>query len=184
MSEGVQDDAALSGAPEDAQEIERKFALPLKVGHADERTMEIALGRNLTIVLEIFAAERGCKAEELILFREGEDEPLSALIVINADYPHHRRHHVHHIGDVKVSIFYKTESRHREFKRQSTVEDVLAWAIKVFGIDPSMATEFELARHDKKEELPGTEHIGHLAGKEHTLQLDLVRGDIANGCGA
>ena len=44
-----------------------------------------------------------------------------------------------------------------------------------------MATEFELARHGQKEELPGTEHIGHLAGHHHVLELDLVRGDIANG---
>jgi hypothetical protein len=45
-----------------------------------------------------------------------------------------------------------------------------------------MATEFVLTRHGQKEELPGSEHVGHLAGHHHyTLELDLVRGDIANG---
>jgi hypothetical protein len=58
---------------------------------------------------------------------------------------------------------------------------VLVWAIKAFNIDPGMATEFELTRRGGKEELPGAEHIGHVAGHHHELELDLVRGDIANG---
>ncbi len=118
----------------------------------------------------------------LLLVREGEDEPLSAMILIDASYPRHRRHHVHHQGEVKVNVHYQADIRHRDFKRQATVEDILTWAITVFSIDPTMATEFELARHGQREELPGTEHVGHLAGHEHELALDLVRGDIANGC--
>ena len=35
--------------------------------------------------------------------------------------------------------------------------------------------------HGQKEELIGPEHIGHLAGKNCEVELDLVRGDIANG---
>ena len=41
--------------------------------------------------------------------------------------------------------------------------------------------EFELTRRGQREELPEPEHIGHLAGKDRKLALDLVRGVIANG---
>ena len=179
MTEQVRDDVAL----EEVQKVERKLALLVKAGLTDERTLQLEPGHRLTAVLEIFAAERGCEVEELVLLREGENEPLSALAVIEVGYPSHRRHHVHHVGDVEVTVFYQADNRHREFKRHATVEDVLVWAVKVFGIDPSMATEFELARHSQKEELPGQEHVGHLAGNHHVLELDLVRGDIANGNG-
>ena len=80
-----------------------------------------------------------------------------------------------------VSVNYQASQRSRVFKRFEAVKEVLIWAIDVFEIDASMATEFELARHDQKEELFGAEHIGHLAGKNCELELDLVRGDIANG---
>jgi len=184
MTEGVGNEPALKAGPVVVGGVDRKRTLLVKAGHDDERAVEFESGRSFNAVLEIFAAERGCKVDELVLFREGGDEPLSALVVIEADYPRHRRHHLHYVGDVKVTVFYQTEKHHREFKRRSTVEDVLVWAIKVFGVDPSMATEFELARHGHKEELPGAEHIGHLSGRHHALELDLVRGDIANGSGA
>jgi hypothetical protein len=53
-----------------------------------------------------------------------------------------------------------------------------------FNIDASMADEFELARHGVKEELPGTDHLGKVAGGSKRLGLDLVRGDMANGASA
>ncbi len=160
---------------------ERDHQFPVKAGQGDERTVDVPSGRNVTVILEIFAAERGCAVEELVLIREGEDEPLSGIVLIDADYPRNRRHHVHHVSAVKVTVFYQAGSHDHEFRRQATVDDVLAWVIKAFNIDPSMAPEFELARHGEKEELSGAEHIGHLAGRHCELALDLVRGDIANG---
>lgn len=178
MTETVDDGAALAMEPESAL----KLPLAVKAGLGDERTFEFALGSSVTAILGVFAAERGCRVEELIMFREGEDEPLSAIILMEAEYPRHRRHHVHHKGEVKLTVYYQEEIRHRDFRRQATVEDVLAWAIEAFKkIDPSLATEFELALHGQKDELPATEHVGHLAGHHHELALDLVRGDIANG---
>ena len=80
-----------------------------------------------------------------------------------------------------MTVNYQAGQYRRVFKRFEAVKDVLIWAIEVFEIDASMATEFELARYGQKEELFGAEHIGHLAGKNCELELDLVRGDIANG---
>lgn len=117
----------------------------------------------------------------MIIIREGDDEPLTSTVLIEAAYPHKRRHHVHRVGDVEVTVYYQARQDTRRFRRSATVEDVLTWAIAAFQVDPTMASEFELTRHGNKEELPGTEHVGHLAGAHRELALDLVRGSIANG---
>ncbi len=162
-------------------QAERKFSIPVKLGCIEERFVELELGSSVTAILEVVAAERGCNVEELILVREGETEPLTPAIVVDANYFHQRRHHVHHTGEVAVTVYYQEGEHRRAFKRFEAVKDVLAWAIEVFDIDSSMAAEFELARRGHKEELHGPEHVGHLAGKDCELALDLVRGDIANG---
>ncbi|GLS37303.1 hypothetical protein GCM10010869_28960 [Mesorhizobium tianshanense] len=158
-----------------------KIKIPVKTGHGEERVIELKLRSRVTEIVDIVAAERGCRVEELVLIRDGDDEPLTSIVLIEADYPHKRRHHVHLAGDVEVTVYYQAGQDTRRFRRSATVEDVLTWAIAVFKVDPSMASEFELTRHGQKEELPGTEHIGHLAGAQRDLALDLVRGDIANG---
>ena len=170
-----------SGACGSSPQAPGKIAISVKSGYAEERVVELELGSRVAAVLEVIAAERGCLVEELILFREGEGEPLTSAIVVDENYPHKRRHHIHHPDEVTVTVSYQEGQQSRVFKRFEAVKDVLAWAIEVFHIDTSMATEFELARHGHKEELPDPEHIGHLAGKECELALDLVRGDIANG---
>ena len=80
-----------------------------------------------------------------------------------------------------MTVYYQAGDDRREFKRFEAVKDVLAWAIVAFKVDASLATELVLVRHGQKDELPEREHIGHLAGKDGDLALDLVRGDIANG---
>ncbi|MCY4499149.1 MAG: hypothetical protein OXC14_17930 [Rhodospirillaceae bacterium] len=83
--------------------------------------------------------------------------------------------------EVKVTVYYQSGEESLEFKRFEAVKDVLGWAIKVFKVDGSLATELVLVRHGEKDELPEREHVGRLAGKDNDLALDLVRGDIANG---
>ncbi len=161
-----------------------KVVVPVKWDLGDERVVEIELGSPVTVILGLIAAERSCLAEELVLVREGADEPLSSAIAIDENYPYDRRHHVHHSGEVAVTVFYQADRQCQAFKRFEAVKDVLAWAIHVFNVDLSLAAEFELTRHGQKEELRSHEHIGHLAGKECELALDLVRGDIANGSGS
>lgn len=157
------------------------ITISVNTGHAEERIVELELGGRVIDILDIVAAERGCCVEELILFREGEDEPLASVILVEADYPHKRRHHVHHAGAVEVTVYYQAGQHTHSFKRNATVKNVLAWAIQVYQIDSSLATELGLARHGQREELQESEHIGHLAGAHRELALDLVRGDIANG---
>ena len=158
-----------------------KVAIPVRTGHGDDRFVEVELGSRVTAVLEVIAAERRCQVDELVLIRDQERDPLSSEIAVDEKYPHGCRHHVHHSGEVTVTVNYQAAQSERTFKRFEAIKDVLAWSIKVFEIDASMATEFELALHGQKEELFGAEHVGHFAGKNCELELDLVRGVIANG---
>ena len=170
-----------AGAYGESPQAQCKVAIPVKWGYAEEQIVELELGCSVTAILEIVSAERDCLVEELILAREGESEPLTSAIVVDENYPHKHRHHVHHQGEVTVTVYYQACKHSRAFKRFEAVKDVLPWAIDVFDVDSSLATEFELTPHGQKEELHGPEHIGHLAGKNCELDLDLVRGDIANG---
>jgi hypothetical protein len=158
-----------------------KIALTVKTSLKEERILDIENGQTAGSILIVIAAEWSCPAEELILFRDGESNPVPAAAVIGPRYPHRHRHHVHRANDVEVIVHYQADSYRRPFKRFQTVEATLDWAISAFNIDPTMAPEFELARAGTKEELSLTEHIGHLAGRDHCIELDLVRGDIANG---
>lgn len=160
---------------------EGEIKIPVKFGCKQEREIVLKIGSNVTAILDVFASEWGVRVEELLLVREGEAEALVASITVDIDYPHRRRHHVHHARDVNITAFYQAGSHHQNFERHATVEDVLTWAVKVFNIDAQIAPEFELALHNTSEQLPGSEHIGHLAGCHHDLLLDVIRGDIANG---
>jgi len=166
-----------------AEHLHGKIKIPVKTGLAEKRMIELEFGRSVMEILAVMASEFGCHVEELILVREGEEGPLTEAIIVDAEYPHKRRHHVHRAGDVKVTVYYQAGSLSQSFRRYASVEDVLRWAIGAYHIDPAVATECALALHghDQKEELPGAEHIGHLAGPHHELTLELVRGVIANG---
>ena len=174
---GTNEAVSCGGVPQ----AEPKIAIRVKLDRAEERVVELKRGASVSTILEIVAAERGCGIEELVLAREGEDEPLTSGVVVDTGYPHKRPHHVHYPGEVKVMVYYQASDDSREFKRFEAVKDVLAWAIVAFKVDASLATELVLVLHGQKDELPEREHIGHLAGKDSDLAFDLVRGDIANG---
>ena len=169
-----------SGVCGSSPQAHSKISVPVKLDYAEERVVELELGSRVTAVLEIVAAERGCRVEELVLLREGEGELLTSDLMVDADYPD-KCHHVHYLGEVTVIVYYQAGQHSRAFKRFEAVKDVISWAIEAFGIDGSLATELVLVRHGQKDELPEREHIGHLTGKGCELALDLVRGDIANG---
>ena len=165
----------------DAPQVEAKIEIRVKVDCAEARVFELEQGASAAGILEAVAADHDCGVEELVLVREGEDEPLVVDVVVDTGDTNKRPFHVHYPGEVKVTVFYQDRHDVHEFKRFEAVKDVLAWAIEAFKIDSSLATELVLVRHGQKEELPEREHIGHLAGKDSELALDLVRGDIANG---
>lgn len=162
-------------------ELPLKIAVTVKTGWDEERIVEIEAGEPAVAILVVIAAERGCVVEELLLFRDGENDPIPGGTTIGPDYPHRHRHHVHRTRDIEVIVHYQADSHRRKFKRSQTVEAVLDWAIPTFGIDPTMAPEFELARSGTTEELPLSEHLGHLAGRHDCLELNLIRSEMPNG---
>tara|TARA_R110002072_G_scaffold109323_3_gene236563 strand:- start:241 stop:558 length:318 start_codon:yes stop_codon:yes gene_type:complete len=83
---------------------------------------------------------------------------------------------------IAVTVNYQAQTQTMAFAPNTKVEDVLLWAISVFGIDASLATEMELAIAGEEAELAGGKPLASIAKGEKTLVLDLLRGDIANGC--
>lgn len=164
--------AASETEPPDLRRIPVRF-------EARDLFLKVRTGETIEHLLKIVATDHGVLIEDIYIVREGDDAPLPSKHPIHDG--HQRRHHVHHRQPVTVTVNYQAASRHREFRRHATLEAVLDWAIGAFGIDASMAGEFELTRSGSTEELPLSDHVGHLAGKDHALALDLVRGDIANG---
>lgn len=86
-------------------------------------------------------------------------------------------------GTIAVTMHYQGKAEVKHFSPSATVEEVLDWALelKSFGIDPAMVNEFQLARLGSKDELPLGGHLGKVAAGTKHIDLDLVRGDIANG---
>ena len=84
---------------------------------------------------------------------------------------------------IAVTVHYQAKQATKQFSPSATVEDVLDWALDLhdFGIDPAMVNEIQLARLGVKEELALGDHLGKTAAGSKAIELDLVRGDIANG---
>lgn len=143
--------------------------------------VDVVPGQHLAIILDVIARDYGATVTELIILRDGHGDVLDHHAPIGHEYPHHRRHHVHHRGPVAVTVHYKEATRHRDFVRQATFEQVLDWAINIFTIDASLAAECELTQEGSTQELTLSDHVGHLARGCDALILNLVRGDIANG---
>ena len=162
-------------------QTESLIPIRVKLGCVEERVIELNRGASVDRILEIVAEERGFNIKELVLTCEGHDTPLTSGELVDTGYPNQLTHHIHYLGEVKITVNYQAGQIYREFKRFEAVKDVLSWAIHQFKIDSSLATELVLVCHGQRDELAEREHIGHLAGQNHDLEFDLVRGDIANG---
>lgn len=88
-------------------------------------------------------------------------------------------------GTIAVTMHYQGKKQEKRFSAHATIEEVLDWALdlKEFGIDPAMVNDFQLARFGSKHELALGDHLGKIAAGAKAIELDLVRGDIANGAG-
>jgi hypothetical protein len=83
---------------------------------------------------------------------------------------------------ITVTVNYQAQTETLAFAPNTKVKDVLLWAISIFGIDATLATEMELAIAGESDELAGGKPLASIVKGESSLVLDLVRGDIANGC--
>ena len=88
---------------------------------------------------------------------------------------------MHGNSEITVTVHYQERSEPYVFARGAKVTDVQLWAIGIFSIDDSLATEMELALHGTTDELAGSKPLASLVHGGSTLVLDLIRGEIANG---
>jgi hypothetical protein len=146
--------------------------------------ISLRAGTRLRGVVEIIARKAGYEATAAMLFREDEATPIDLEIIIGPDYPCHRKHHVHRCREIDVVVYYGKASHSHCYPPSTRVETVLHWAVKRFGIDATIASEFELTLLGSTEELPGSLHIGSLPKHPACrVELNLVRGVIPNGDG-
>jgi hypothetical protein len=150
-------------------------------GLASAEIIAVTRGSSLREVIEIAARQGGYAHQEALIFLEGDGTPLDPATLLTDAHPHHRKHHVHRLREIEVVVLY-TRNVERRYPPSTKVETVLAWAVKELGIDPAMATEFELAVVGSDVEVPGAKHIGSLV-KHPACRIDfnLIRGVIPNG---
>ena len=95
----------------------------------------------------------------------------------------HRDHvHCNRCRKVAVAVFYNAEQT-RSFAPSATIEKVLHWALRAFGLKGADALDKVLRLSDAPtEELPESAHIGSFA-KHHTceVRLNLTSKELPNG---
>ena len=84
--------------------------------------------------------------------------------------------HVSLCDEVDVKVYQTDRDIERSFSPADTVQTVFNWAVGPAGFK---LTDTEAAKHilatcDKREETDSEDHIGHYAGDDHNVCLDLV----------
>jgi hypothetical protein len=165
-----------------------KLTMNIEIPVEGEGLLEVELisaqpGLTILSVVTAFSQKTGIAVEELLIFEEDAEEPLSLDVVIDEGRAN-LIHHVHRAKEIEVKVYYNGLEAKKAFPPSARVQRVLAWAVKVpeFRIDPTIAPEMELALHNETMELPKRAHIGrYVKHVHHKLNLDLIRGVIPNG---
>lgn len=114
--------------------------------------------------------------EALLVFLEGQDEPLDEQAALEAVGVRPRgRVHVNRCRKVKVEVNFNGRDKSHPFSPSTTVAAVKAWADDKFGLSGVDATEHALQRCGTTERPPDDTHIGSLvAAGTCVLCFDLV----------
>lgn len=153
-------------------------------GLPEVQVVSFAEGTPARAVLERVATLSGRSSETALLFVEDEDSPVD-IESSRVDETWSRVvHHVHRTGRIAVLVHYNGAQREHPFSPSTRVQRVLDWAVgpSGFALDPVIAPEMDLALHGQTDPLPRDAHIGRYVEHPHTaLELDLIRGVVANG---
>jgi len=135
-------------------------------------------------ILKVRLVEKHGVAHDVLMFLEGEDEPIDEAILIgDRATAKGLKVHVHRCRHVEVTVTFNGETVERRFSPSATVARVKHWAAEdKFGMSDEEAGEHVLqiaGTHDRP--APGT-HIGALTdGKVCGLAFDLVPDERVNG---
>lgn len=114
---------------------------------------------------------------------EGEEEPCEPHRKLHECGIKHRNHlHCNRCRRIEVAVFYNGE-QNGSFAPSATIEKVLHWALRAFGLTGADALDKVLRLSDAPtEELPESAHIGSFA-KPHTCEthLNLTSKELPNG---
>jgi hypothetical protein len=136
---------------------------------------EAAIVSDLLRILE----SRGVDTAELLIFKEGHDEPLEH---------HHPLHghenpvfHAHRCRRIEVTVHYKTEAFHDHFAPSTTVARLTHWAVQKARLGKEEAEEHVLQISGTRIQPPLSAHLGSLVTRGCTATFDLVRKKLVQG---
>jgi hypothetical protein len=121
---------------------------------------------------------------EMLVFIEGQDEPLEEhLIIGEVCRERSPKLHLHHCRLIETSVMFAGETVHHKFAPATTVGAIKNWAaIKKFHMTEAEAGEHLLQISGTKDRpAPGT-HVGSLVhGHDCHVHFDLVPDERVNG---
>lgn len=114
--------------------------------------------------------------EELLIWLEGEEEPLRLELTLGeAGIRRHDNIHVHTCHRITAAVVYNGQTKTRHFSPAQTIEKVKQWACHEFGLSETDAAEHILLISGTNDEPADNIHIGTLAHPPHcSVSFDLV----------
>jgi hypothetical protein len=122
---------------------------------------------------------RGVETAELLIFKEGHNEPLEH---------HHPIHghenpifHAHRCRRIEVTVHYKAEAFHDRFAPSTTIARLTQWAVEKARLGKEEAEEHVLQISATRIQPPASAHLGSLVTHGCTVTFDLVRKKLVQG---
>jgi hypothetical protein len=145
---------------------------------AGQRDFQI-LDETVEVKLESLKAALGSgiiAIEEVLIFVEGGDEPLTAeLLEVTLVEGQHHKVHVHHCAHIEVTIHYDVRTEHHKFSPATTVGQVLRWAESKFQIAETEKGHLQLQLVGTNDRPVQTTHLGALTRqRECSIAFDLL----------
>jgi hypothetical protein len=114
--------------------------------------------------------------EEVLIWIEGEDEPLHLeLTLTEAGIRKHSRVHVHNCHTVQVAVTFNGQSKTRHFSPAQTIEKVKQWADHEFELSQADATDHVLQVSGTTDQPSEEVHVGALVHyPDCSIGFDLV----------
>ena len=154
----------------------------LLVQHPGDATVtiieEVDAGRPLVELIEV--------DEDELVWIGDSDEPVDIHLTlieigIDPDRPHVHGHR-HRCRTIHVKVTYVGHTKEHDLAPNSTLEALLHWAIKAFGIDATTAADLVFRVAGSTNDLDFSTHVGTLTTSEHcSVGLDLLQGETNAG---
>jgi hypothetical protein len=124
--------------------------------------------------------------EDELVWVGDSDEPVDVHrtlielgVVAECEHVHGHKHPCHR---VHVKVMYAGKTREHDVAPNATLEALLHWAVKAFGIDKTTATDLVFRVVGSTNDLAFATHVGTLTKHKHcSVDLDLLQGDTNAG---